>query len=94
MSMSLHVIGFRPPDERWKRMKAIYDACKAADIGRPDEVDEFFNYEEPDPDGISVVLDSECKEWREDMQDGYEIDLNVLLTNRPGLTKIRFYASY
>lgn len=32
MSMSLNVMGFKPPDEKWKQMKAAYEACCAAGV--------------------------------------------------------------
>ena len=47
MGMSSHVTGFKLPDEKWKKMKAIYDACKVANISPPQEVNEFFDYSPP-----------------------------------------------
>jgi hypothetical protein len=45
MSMSMHVIGFVPPDGTWAQMKAIWDACQAAGVSLPDEVEDFFGGE-------------------------------------------------
>jgi len=45
MSMSTHVIGFRLPDEKWKQMKAIWDAYDAANLDIPDEVFDYFSEE-------------------------------------------------
>jgi hypothetical protein len=42
MSMSTHVKRIVPPDEQWKKMKAIYDSCEAAGIEAPDEVSDYF----------------------------------------------------
>lgn len=46
--------GFKPPDARWETMKAVWDACKAADIEVPDEVSTFFGGKEPDLAGVQV----------------------------------------
>lgn len=54
MSMSTHVVGFKPPDEKWKKMKAIHDACKAAGVSRPDEVIDFFDGGEPEDCGVEA----------------------------------------
>ena len=56
MSMTLSVKGFIAPDETWKKMKTIWDACIAADIQIPEMVYRFFNYEEPDSEGKEVEL--------------------------------------
>lgn len=29
MGMSMHVVGYKPADEHWKKMKAAWDACAA-----------------------------------------------------------------
>jgi len=57
--MHTHVIGFRPPDAKWKKMKEVHDACIAANVEIPEEVDEFFNWEPPDPRGVKVELEDE-----------------------------------
>ncbi len=81
--MSTHVIGVRPPDEKWKEMKDIWDACEKGDISTPDEVLEFFNYEPPDKDGVLVDLDTESGvvDWREDDSEGYQIEILKLPAN-------------
>jgi hypothetical protein len=89
MSMSLDVIGFVPPDEKWLVMKQVYDACKKAGIDRPKEVDAFFNDEAPDDNGVKIELP--VTEWHEDMCEGYELDISAIPKH---VTKIRFYASY
>lgn len=62
MSMSTSVVGFRPPDAKWKKMKAIYDACDEAGVSIPDEVDSFFNGEPPDDAGVRVKLERDAEE--------------------------------
>jgi len=58
MSMSSHVVGFRPPDEKWKAMKAIWDACVIQCVDIAKQVTEFFGMTDgdPDPSGASVDI--------------------------------------
>ena len=56
MSMSTHVIGFKPPDEKWKKMKKVWDTCQEAGIDAPKEVVEFFNDCPPDEAGVEVEI--------------------------------------
>lgn len=93
MSMSSSVYGIKPPDSRWLQMKAVYDACKNAGIEVPGDVDEFFEYEEPDEMGVVVNLENEpcCSEYSADMANGFEIDIAKLSKD---VTAIRFVNSY
>lgn len=93
MSMSTHVIGFKPPDEKWKKMKAVYDACRAASVRPPKDVEDFFCDGSPDDQGVEVDLEKHSctKEYSYDMRQGYEIDLKKL---PPDVTVIRFYNSH
>lgn len=66
------VTGIRPPDKDWKEMKAVYDACKKANVAMPEAVQEFyergrleknlrkkpakFDYKDPDMKGIEMNL--------------------------------------
>lgn len=89
MGMSTHVKGFVPPDERWQKMKAVLDACAAAGIEVPDQVDEFFGGEEPDPQGQEV--DIPHHNWGDDHRNGVEIKTEDI----PERVKvIRFYNSW
>ncbi len=91
MSMSTHVIGFVPPDEQWQKMKAIWDACEAAGIPVPEEVDDFFGDTGPDPAGVEVDLDPLLREWHGDSGAGFELDVTAI----PSKVKtIRFYNSW
>ncbi len=96
MGMSTSVKGFKPPDDKWKKMKEVYDACAKAGVPEPSEVSKFFGYDKPDPAGVTVEEDAliKCgavKEYSADMQDGYEIDVKRL---PPDVTIIRVYNSY
>lgn len=93
MSMSTHVVGFKPPDDKWKRMKEVYDACVKAKVKIPDEVLKFFEYEEPDSAGVQVRLQGThcCVEFNRDSQQGIEIDVAKL---PEGVKYIRFFNSF
>lgn len=93
MSMSTSVKGFRPPDERWHKMKAIYDSCRAADIEVPDEVLAFFNYIKPDDRGMEVDIMDTCVTHYNDHEGrvGYDVDIRNLPKD---VYIIRFYNSW
>ena len=80
MSMSTSVTGFKPPDEKWKKMKAIWDACEKACVNTPAKVEKFFNGVPPDDSGVEVELEDTpcCREYREEMCNGYEIEIAKL----------------
>lgn len=92
--MSTHVVGFKPPDAEWKKMKAVWDSCKKAKIDVPREVEKFFNGNEPDDAGVELnqhELGSCIKKYQTDYCEGYEVDI----TKVPKDVKIiRFYNSY
>lgn len=89
MGMSTHVIGFRPPDERWRQMKAVWDTATLAGVEIPDEVVRFFGDEEPDPAGLEIELP--LAEWGDDSREGYELQVADI---PDGVTVIRFYNSW
>jgi hypothetical protein len=93
MGMSTHVVGFRPPDEKWKKMKAVWDACEAAGTDIPKDVERFFNGESPDDQGVAIDIKDHacCESYDGDGSQGFEIDLKKL---PPDVTIIRFYNSY
>ena len=86
MSMSFHVFGIRPPDDKWRRMKRVYDACTDAGIDPPNEVLEFFGGESPDEAGILIDLKRGHPCVRqysnaEAAEEGVEIDIDDLPEN-------------
>jgi len=90
--MSTSVIGIRPPDDKWKEMKLVWDACEKAKIDPPQSVIEFFNWETPDDAGVVVDdLGEAEKEWHNDHASGYEIDLEKL---PKGIKVLRFFNSW
>lgn len=92
MSMSTHVVAIKPPDEKWKKMKAAWDACTTAGIPIPDKLYDFFGDTSPDEKG--VVIDGNPKwssRYSAEGEDGIEVDLTKL---PEGITIIRFVNSY
>jgi hypothetical protein len=96
MGSSMHVVGFRPPDEMWRRMKKVWDACIEAGIPVPPTVDAFFEGLPPDPAGVHIseatlTNAGAASEWADGMCEGHELDLTKI---PPGVTIIRFYNSH
>ncbi len=100
-----YVVAIIPPDEKWKKMKAIWDSCSEAEIECPKEVWDFFGHETPDKDGVVIggsrhtrTGDDRGKghapwlqEWRQDSSEGYE---NLLDKVPKDAKKIRVYMSW
>lgn len=89
MGMSTSVIGFVPPDDTWRKMKAIWDACEAAKIEAPKEVWLFFNDQRPDNKGLEVHVPH--KEWGDEYRQGIEISVDEIPKH---VKTIRFYNSW
>ena len=94
MGMSTHIVGFRPANDRWKKMKAVYETCAAAGIAVPEDVQRFFDYEPPgNKPGISVDIKN-CEavsQWVDESKSGYEIDITKLPKD---ITIIRVYNAW
>jgi predicted metal-dependent TIM-barrel fold hydrolase len=91
MSTSIHVVGFRKPDEKFKQMKSVWDACKAANVQPPDAVIDFFNDEQPDDNGVEVGLTKVTTNWSDDMREGFELKVADIPAS---VHCVRFYVSY
>lgn len=93
MSMSTHIKGFRPPDEQWKKMKEVWDACDRAGVDPPEEVSDFFNDEAPDSTGVEIELENYegVKPYNGEMEEGFQVDISKLPKD---IKYIRFYNSY
>jgi len=75
----MHVTGFRPADEKWNKMKATWDACKAAKVAIPGEVMDFFEGEDPsDKPGMDVKVTAACEKFSNEFGMGYMVDLSKL----------------
>lgn len=90
MSMSTHVIGFRPADEHWQRMKTVWEACLQAAIEPPESVLEFFDHREPDPNGVEVEI-KDVSVYEAEGERGIEIRVATI---PEGVKVIRFYNSW
>jgi len=93
MSMSTHIVGFRPPDEKWNKMKATWLACENAGVPIPKEVEAFFNYVAPgDRPGAEVEIKAAMREWKDEYdRQGFEVDITKL---PPDVKVLRFYNSW
>lgn len=62
MSISYHVRGIIPTDEKYMKMKTIWDNCNALDIEPPKDVYNFFYTFENYDEGMNITLpkDSIC----------------------------------
>ncbi len=88
MSTSYFIDAIKAPDETFTKMLAVYNACKAADIAPPDEVEDYFDGE-PDPTGVRIpITDSDnVKPIESDCYWGYSVKLSGL---PKGTTHIQF----
>ncbi len=81
MSMSTHVVGIIPPDEKFNQMKKVWDTCEEAGISIPDEVIDFFGNERPDVKGMTFYIgegDTGISKCGNEHEEGYEIDISKL----------------
>jgi len=95
MSTSLGFFGLKPHNEHHRKMKAILDACEAANIDPPEEVQDFFDGEPDAVHGVVVSMDAMDKagaltEYRDDCREGYDIEIAKL---PPGIKVLRVYLS-
>jgi hypothetical protein len=92
MGMSTHVIGYKPADETWKKMKAVWDSCRVAGVPVPDTVSSYFNGEYPgDTPGMEISIQHAVKELSVDATDIIEVDISKLPA---GVSHIRFCNSW
>jgi hypothetical protein len=78
MGMSTSITGIKPADEKWTQMKAIWDACELANIDVPNEVGNFFDWEEPSELGVKVALKENHGVVELPGESGYQVDLKML----------------
>lgn len=86
--------GIKAPNEKWRKMKQVYDACIGVGVEIPNEVSEFFNGDPPDDSGVIIDLDDHesVMKWDDgDMREGFQVEIAKLPKN---LTHIRFVNSY
>ena len=79
MSVSLSVNGYKPADEKWAKMKEIWDTCKSLGFQPPKEVCTFFDGEPPgDKPGMECSLGDSISDWCSEYESGYEIDVSKI----------------
>lgn len=89
--MSTHVVGFVPPDDRWHKMKAAWDACTAAGVRLPIEVGEFFGHALPDAAGVELKIDAAVTPFIAAERHGFDVALDKL---PPNVKVVRFFNSF
>ena len=97
MSISIPVVGIRPKDEKFDKMKQILDTCQEMKVSIPSEVVNFFGKDVIDDGnvgdfGVEVSLlypnKSGVTAWENSYAEGYLIDLREL---DPSIKIIRVY---
>lgn len=78
MGMSTHVIGFMLPNEKFNKMKELWDLCNELTISPPPEVAEFFNNDNPNPFGAEVNIDDCISEFKGEYAEGFDVDIRKL----------------
>lgn len=76
--MSTYVIGIKPPDDRWKHMKEIFDRCKELGEEAPQFVWDFFDGEAPQPDGVKVKIPHAEYDNSEHSEQGIDVHIDQL----------------
>jgi hypothetical protein len=93
MGMSTYVQGFVPPTGKWQSYKNIWEACEAAHVEAPTEVQEFFDYEPPDDNGVVVDINDAVVNYSDanTTSERWEVDITKLPKD---VTVVRFVNSY
>lgn len=96
--MSTHIMGFvSDQDPDFQRHKKVFDVCLEAGVSLPKETAAYFGDDHPYDELVDNKLkfdlekDVHYKVYREDMSEGFEVDISKLPA---GVSKIRFYNSY
>jgi len=101
MGMSTRIEAFIPDtDLEYQKHKKVFLACHEADVELPKQTAEYFGGDEGDwPElemldeklEIRLIEGVHYTEYRGDMIEGFEVDINKL---PKGVSKIRFTNSY
>ncbi len=78
MSMTTQIWGVIPPNKDYLKMKAVWEACTDACIEIPEDVEDYFEGEEPDKKGMRIKIIEAVGDCSEPRTTGYEIDLSKL----------------
>ena len=90
------VIGLKAPDDKWKKMEAVYRACEAAGVDTPIEVKKFFDFEPPKSGDVEVNLTKNpcMKNFDAEMKEGFDINLEALRKFNPTIHTLRVYTDF
>jgi hypothetical protein len=89
MGMDTNIIGIKPPDEKWQKMKDIWEKCAELKVTIPQQVEDFFDGETPDPAGVLVDIPHSAYSGKD--AEGLEVEVAEI----PKDVKIlRFYNSF
>ena len=91
VSSSMRFEAFKPADDKWHKMADAYNACVAAGVDPPRDVERYFNDEPPDPAGVEIPRQDLIASGCITDYEGYEIDVSKL---PPDATIVRVYMSY
>jgi hypothetical protein len=58
VSQSVSISAVKPPDDLWRKHKAVWDACHDARVDMPAATMEYFAEDDPDEVGVVVRLGS------------------------------------
>lgn len=56
MASDLYINGIVEPTDEFKKKYTAYKACERAGVEPPDELQEYFRYEAPNPSGLEVEI--------------------------------------
>lgn len=88
--MNTRVIGFVPPDDKWRKMADVWFACEKAGVDVPHDVEMFFDEGAPDPHGQEVDLPH--TQWQPQDKGWPAWGIEVEVAKIPAKVKfIRFY---
>jgi hypothetical protein len=95
--MDMQVVGYKPVDEKWTKMRAVRDACLDAGVPIPEAVEEFFERKDPDPAGVRCDIPTRAlgrglaKPWTDRGNFiGIEVNLTQLRADHADITMLRF----
>lgn len=92
MSMSTRVLGIVKGDDEWRRMKDVWDACQAAKVEVPREVEHYFRGYSPQVEGVEVdVRPAVTRDTSQNARDRWVVDLSKL---PPGVVVLVFENSW
>lgn len=91
MNMSTHVYGLTTPTAKVIQMREVDAACAIAGIKTPSEVVDYLKLNDPEGGEINLERLPCCKEYNDDRQDGFEINVASIPDN---IKTIRFFNSY